>query len=154
MSEQPRPPSPARIAEIRAELRAWIAKREYISIIGRDVLALLDQVEALTADVARLRARTHELQERHDKDTAGLRKRVAWFEDLWRRAGEALTYEVEQGWHRSPSAWERATWSTLVAERDTARAWSARWKRVAQGAAAGVRSFHEAPQPGERCPDH
>lgn len=73
------------------------------------------------AEVERLRARTHELQERHDKDTAQLRRDLARYRDLWGRAGEALN-EHGPGYLVAPSATQRAVWGIMVDRAEQAEA--------------------------------
>lgn len=100
-----------------------VANREHG--LSADLAQAREQIARLTADLAAerernapLRARIKALQDQHDADTAGLRTRLAYLDDLWDRASSALTTQEAGGWTALPSACERATWSVLTAERD------------------------------------
>lgn len=70
------------------------------------------QVAALEAERDRLRARTHELQEKHDAETRGMKKQVARYRDLFSRAGDAL--KQSRDGYVIPSAWDSAMFGVLT----------------------------------------
>ena len=113
-----------------------------------------EQIAALEAELAAerernapLRARIKKAQDQHDRDTRAMRKRLAYFDDLWHRAREAMQTEPAPGWVSLPSAWERAQFGVLVEDRD---ALADRVRELEAHLRYFVRYWWEQHQPDER----
>lgn len=110
--------TPSDVDGALAQMAAGVGLRPTAEL-GR---AIVERIRGLEQDVDRLRKRTHELQERHDKDTAQMKKRLAYFVDLWGRASDEMKRDVAPGWVALPSAWERAQFGVLTERAEAAEA--------------------------------
>jgi hypothetical protein len=117
-------------------IEAWWRAPDHIPV-WHDLPATKSAL-ALVAEVRRLRARTHEIQEVADKRYSEYVQGVKGWRDLIARADELTK---EPGVH-AQSAYMRATVAHLLSQRDEALAEQARLARDLAAASAALEQIH------------